>query len=209
MIKNPLIILGAGGFAREAFCWIAQTGRTVTAFYDEFDGGARAVYGLPVIHDLTPYAGCDFIGAVGDPVVRARLSAEAKAKGLRAADPIIHHTVTLGTGVWIKPGAILCPGVVVTADVRLGEGVLLNLNSTVGHDCELGAYVTVSPGANISGHCTLQERAYVGTNAALREGVMVGIEAVVGMGAVVLKNVPDGAIVVGNPARQRSLQPVD
>ena len=42
---------------------------------------------------------------------------------------------------------------------------------------------------------------HIGTNASIREKLTIGKHAVVGMGAVVLKDVPDNAIVVGNPAR--------
>ena len=48
---------------------------------------------------------------------------------------------------------------------------------------------------------TLREGAIVGANATLLPGVVIGKRALVGAGAVVTVNVPDGAVVVGNPAR--------
>jgi acetyltransferase-like isoleucine patch superfamily enzyme len=48
---------------------------------------------------------------------------------------------------------------------------------------------------------TLGAQAYVGSGAALRPGITVGEGALIGMGAVVLRDVPAGVVIVGNPAR--------
>lgn len=48
---------------------------------------------------------------------------------------------------------------------------------------------------------TLREGAIVGANATLLPGVVIGRRALVGAGAVVTDDVPDGAVVAGNPAR--------
>ena len=48
---------------------------------------------------------------------------------------------------------------------------------------------------------TLREGAIVGANATLLPGIAIGKRALVGAGAVVTEDVPDGAVVVGNPAR--------
>jgi acetyltransferase-like isoleucine patch superfamily enzyme len=47
----------------------------------------------------------------------------------------------------------------------------------------------------------LLSEAMVGANATLLPGIVVGVRALVGAGSVVVRDVPDGAIVVGNPAR--------
>lgn len=47
----------------------------------------------------------------------------------------------------------------------------------------------------------VKRRAAVGTGAVILPGLTIGVEAIVGAGAVVTEDVPDGATVVGNPAR--------
>lgn len=207
-MRNPIIILGAGGFARELYCWAIQSGFSLLAFYDELAVNPRALYKLPVISDLRGYEGCEFLVGVGDPNLKAAMALRAKGAGLKVAPPMIHPSSCIGTNVMLGEGSIICPRVVLTADIQIGEGVLINLSSTVGHDCRIGEFATLAPGVNLSGRTLVGDRAYLGTNSATKEGVEIGAGAVVGMGAVVLKHVDEEAVVVGNPARHKLLKPV-
>ena len=54
---------------------------------------------------------------------------------------------------------------------------------------------------SLAGKVSIHEAAFIGANSTVREDTRVGARAVVGMGSVVLSDVADGQIVVGNPAR--------
>jgi acetyltransferase-like isoleucine patch superfamily enzyme len=75
------------------------------------------------------------------------------------------------------------------------------LNTTVGHDCRFGAYCTTAPLAAVSGNVTAGDGVEIGTGAAIRQGVTLGRGSMAGMGSVVVSDVADNSIVVGNPAR--------
>jgi acetyltransferase-like isoleucine patch superfamily enzyme len=94
----------------------------------------------------------------------------------------------------------------VTASARIGRQFQCNIYSYVAHDCVFGDFVTFAPRVCCNGNVHIGDGAYIGTGAVLKQGtsakpLVIGRGAVVGMGAVVTKDVPDGAIVVGNPAR--------
>ena len=137
--------------------------------------------------------------------VRERLAARCRADGVRpwtvsAANVVVLDDVTLGEG------AILCPFVTLTSNIRIGSQFHANLYSYVAHDCRIGDYVTFAPAVQCNGNIVIEDHAYIGTSAVIKQGkpgqpLVIGRGAVVGMGAVVTKDVPAGATVVGNPAR--------
>ena len=119
---------------------------------------------------------------------------------VRAASAVQLDDVQLGEG------AILCPFVTLTSNVRIGRHFHANLYSYVEHDCVIGDFVTFAPGVMCNGNIVVEDHAYIGTGAVIKQGqpgnpLVIGRGAVVGMGAVVTKSVPPGATVVGNPAR--------
>ena len=207
-MSHPLVIIGAGGFGREALGWVRDsTEDEVVAFYDE-STPHEEVMGVPVVKSFDSLKHSDFLVAVGDPKLRKMLYEMAVAAGLHPCMPIIHPSVICGAEVAVGRGSIVCPNVVLTVNVVIHDNCLLNLACTVGHDARIRSHSVLSPGANISGNVVLEECVQVGTNAAIRERVKVGAGSVIGMGAVLLKDVPPDAVMVGNPARPMPVRPV-
>jgi acetyltransferase-like isoleucine patch superfamily enzyme len=86
----------------------------------------------------------------------------------------------------------------VHADVKIGNRVCLNDGAkilTATHDIRDPEWKSVSS------PITIEDYSWIATNAILLPGVTIGRGAVVGAGAVVTKDVPAGAVAVGNPAR--------
>jgi acetyltransferase-like isoleucine patch superfamily enzyme len=70
------------------------------------------------------------------------------------------------------------------------------------HDDEIADGVTFAAGASLGGGVTIGECAYLGQGSLVRESLSIGAGAVVGMGSVVLQNVPAGEVWAGVPARR-------
>ena len=117
-----------------------------------------------------------------------------------AANHIRMDDVTIGEG------ALLSPFTVFTSNIRIGRHFHANLYSYVEHDCVIGDFVTFAPGVHCNGNIVIEDDVYVGAGVTIRQGraenpLHIGRGAVIGMGAVVTKDVPAGATMVGNPAR--------
>lgn len=143
--------------------------------------------------------------AVANGRVREMLVQRCKADGVQFYEARAANVVQLDD-VRLGEGAVLCPFVTLTSNVRIGQHFHANIYSYVEHDCVIGDYVTFAPGVKCNGNVHIHDHAYIGSGAVIKQGqpgrpLVIGRGAVVGMGAVVTKSVPPDTTVVGNPAR--------
>jgi len=104
---------------------------------------------------------------------------------------VVEHHVSIGDGVRIHSQAFVPEFTVLEAGCWIGPNVVIT-----------NAKYPRSPGVKESlVGARVCRGAKIGANATLLPGVVIGEDALVGAGAVVTRNVPDGAVVAGNPAR--------
>jgi UDP-perosamine 4-acetyltransferase len=138
--------------------------------------------------------------AIGDNRARHQVTRQILQSGgslVTAVSPAAHVSPTARIG----SGALVMPGAVVNALAEVGEGAIVNTGAVVEHECVVGDFAHVAPGSVLAGNVRIGEGALVGAGATVTPGRSVGAWAVVGAGAVVTTDVPDGATVVGVPAR--------
>jgi acetyltransferase EpsM len=66
-------------------------------------------------------------------------------------------------------------------------------------DCKIGHFAHLSPGVALAGNVTVGEGTHVGIGSCVIQGITIGKWVTIGAGAVIIKDVPDYAVVVGNP----------
>lgn len=116
---------------------------------------------------------------------------------------LIRENVTIGEHAVIMMGAIINIG------AKIGEGSMIDMGAILGGRAEVGKHCHVGAGAVLAGvieppsakPVVLEDDVLIGANAVIVEGVHIGKGAVVGAGSIVLNDVPEGAVVAGNPAR--------
>jgi acetyltransferase-like isoleucine patch superfamily enzyme len=107
------------------------------------------------------------------------------------AHTLVENGVTIGNNVTVKSGVYIWDGTIIADDVFIGP------NATFTNDVMPRSKVYPEAFLGI----TVKQGASIGANATLLPGITIGQGAMVGAGAVVVSDVPDYAVVVGNPAK--------
>ena len=138
--------------------------------------------------------------AIGNGRVREAVANACRAAGLTTVS-LFADTALIGPDVRIGEGALFSDFSMATARCTIGRQFQCNMYSFVAHDCRIGDYVTFAPRVSCNGNVNIGDQAYIGAGATILPGVTIGAHATVGMGAVVVRDVAEGRIVKGNPAK--------
>tara|TARA_Y100001968_G_C19411284_1_gene746423 strand:+ start:366 stop:1016 length:651 start_codon:yes stop_codon:yes gene_type:complete len=138
--------------------------------------------------------------ANGEPSVRSTIFNRLKEKSIKLGI-LIDPSSIISKATTIKEGTIICPFCSISFNSELHENVLVNTSSIVGHDVEIKKNSVISSMVNLGGASTIEEEVYVGMGAQIKETLHIARQSIISMGAIVHKDVPEGLIVVGNPAR--------
>lgn len=206
-----LAFYGASGLGTEYY-QLAQRINEVTPCWDEMifvddtpekDGtklvGLRV---MPLSKAIEAYGkeNLKFIISIGEPAGKDKVYKKLKDNGCALVN-LIHPDVTpeesarLGEGIVVHRYSGIPPMSV------FGNNVLIQGTACMGHDLILGDNVVISSFAFVGGNTQIGRNTYIGPHACLRNGIKIGENVIVGMGSVVTKDVPDNAVVYGNPAK--------
>ncbi|MFB8392787.1 NeuD/PglB/VioB family sugar acetyltransferase [Streptomyces yangpuensis] len=218
-VTEDLLIVGAGGFARET----AQAVRDVAAA--DVAGGrpprwrlaghldddpalhGREVDGVPVrggcelVHERPAARVVVCVGSPRDYAVRARLVRRLGLPPERYAT-VVHPTAAVSGSSSVGPGSVLLAHSVLTADVRVGAHVAVMPQVVLTHEDEVADFATLASGVRLGGGVRVGRGAYVGAGALVREYTAIGAWSLTGMGSTVLVDVPAGEVWAGGPARR-------
>lgn len=139
--------------------------------------------------------------SIGDGDERAKIASRLSEKGFKFFTAV-HPAAVVGKGVEIGEGTVVVARAVVNPYAQVGKHVIVNTGAVVEHDNVIGDFVHIAPGVNLGGAVSVGDFSEVFTNATVLPRVKIGRHVIVGAGAVVLKDVPDSIVVVGNPARE-------
>jgi acetyltransferase EpsM len=143
------------------------------------------------------FKGKSLIISIGNNEIRKKITSRISANYLVA----IHPKSILASKVSIAEGSVIMAGAIINADVVIGKHSIINSGAVIEHDCILGDFVHISPNASLAGSVIVGEGSQIGIGAIIIQGVKIGKWATIGAGAVILKEVPDFAVVVGNPGK--------
>ncbi len=107
--------------------------------------------------------------------------------------------VIIGDNVEIGALNSICVGSI--GDTIISAGVKTDNLVHIAHNCKIGKNSLLTAGVILAGGVSIAENCFVGINSTIKEKVSIGKNVLVGMGSVVSKDVPEGIIIAGSPAR--------
>lgn len=203
------LIIGAGTYGKVYLAYLQEAGIDVAGFIDDNKNlHGKTIEGVPVIGGtelLAILKQTHNIEAIYCPLGNNKLRVELleKSRLLGYNTPnyihpsvILSPHVSIGQGVYIFLGTHIMPHTVISDYVMISMGVNIAHHSLLDRGCFL------STGVNFGASIHAKEYSYIGISSTIMTGVKeLGTDCLIGAGAVVIKNVPDKAVMAGVPAR--------
>jgi UDP-N-acetylbacillosamine N-acetyltransferase len=147
------------------------------------------------------YAHIPLIITPDQPNLRKHLANEYQKLGYLFMN-LVSSYATVSKSAHFGIGVVIHNQANISANVEICDFVKVNTNANVMHDSIIGNYTTIAPNAVILGRVKIGNLSYIGANATILPGISIGDNVIIGAGAVVTRNVQDGKIMVGNPAKE-------
>lgn len=205
VVLKKIIIVGAGGFARELQSWIFDSKEAygdwdVCGFLDINENAPNINLPIVLPKNYEPKEGEFLVMGIAGPQLKKKVAEDLLGKGAKFL-PFIHRNVIIGRNVLMGRGCVVCPGSILSCDIAIGDFVTFNCYSCVGHDASIGSFSTLSPHVDVTGFAKVGECVLLGSHASVLPSIQVEDDSIVGAGSIVVDKVKKGCTVLGNPAK--------
>src|SRR5690554_1183784 len=205
-MKDKAIIVGAGTYGQVYAEYLKEKYEILGFIDDDTNLHNTEINGIKVLGNfnyliVNLHKETNVFIPIGNNKVRVDLLNKVIASGFKTPNFIhkntwIHSSVKIGKCVYILPGTQIMPLTEIKDFVLISMGVNIAHHTTIEQGCFL------SQGSNIGASIKFKENVFCGIGSTVMTGVnTVGKGSLIGAGAVIIKDVPDGATVVGNPGR--------
>lgn len=210
MSNKKLILIGGGGHCKVVISILKKMSSfDIIGIIDNYKPKGSKVLDIEVIgrdEDLKTFYedGIEYalitVGSIKDNLKRKTLFDMAKNLGFKFPI-IISSEAIVDKSVDIDEGTVIMPGSIVNVGSVIGKNCIVNSGSIIEHDCKIGNHCHIAPGVHISGEVEIDDLSFVGIGSTVIQGVKIGKNVTIGAGSVVIRDITENTIVVGNPAK--------
>lgn len=201
------VIIGAGTYGEVYLAYLQEAGVDVIGFLDDAPK-SNLVKNIPVLGgiDSLPLLKDKYgIEAVycplGNNKLRVKFLSLAKELGYKTPN-YIHPSVVISPNVIIGDGVYILLGTTIMPFTIINDYVMISMGVHLAHHSILDNGVFLSTGCNFGASITAHKYAYCGISSTIMTGIHeLGENCLIGAGAVVIKDVPDNAVMAGIPAK--------
>lgn len=198
LMATKVSLFGASGHGKVILDILQEVGKEVVHIFDDNPVQGHLLE-VEVLHSSKRVQNAEdaFIISIGNNKVRKRISIELNLQFTTA----IHPSAILSKQTTIGEGTVIMAGVKINPEVQIGKHCIINTGAILEHDCQIDDYAHISPGVAIAGNVSVGEGTHVGIGATVIQGVNIGKWVTIGAGAIIISDIPDYAVVVGNPGK--------
>lgn len=207
--NNEIIIIGAGGLAREIVSWHNTSGNNIkTKIVGYLDDNLNALDDYTA--DLKILGKIDLVNikkeqsvivAISDLETKKNILEKALNNNVQIAN-YIHESCYIGERTNIGKGLVMLPYAIISCDTIIGDLVFINNGSQIGHDVIVGNLTSIMANVDIGGGAVIGNNVFIGSNAVILPGVKIPDNTRIGAGSVVLKSIKNVGTYFGNPAKK-------
>lgn len=205
---KELLIIGAGSVGGHLAINISDYDNDykILGFLDDNEKKiGKEFVGFPVLGNIDSISDFDksvhIVVGIAFPFIKSKIIKNLKMKGYHNYPSFISKRAWISDLVKIGEGCIIYPGTFVNYNSIVNNFVVMNMNCALGHDCTLKDYVSLAPGVSLGGNIDIGPLTEIGIGVQSLQGINIGKWCTIGAGTVIIKDVPDGATIVGNPGR--------
>lgn len=203
------VIIGSGTYGQVYLTYLRESGVEVIGFLDDnpeehgknYDG-TYVLGDRSLLMTLKESKGVDAVYCpIGNNRIRVELLELARSYGYLTpnyihSSVIVSPNVVIGSGVYILMGSMIMPY------TKIEDFTMISMNVCVAHHSHLQKGVFLSTGVNFGASIVAEDYAYCGISSTIMTGLhRLGKDCLIGAGGVIIKDVPDGAVMAGVPAK--------
>ena len=94
----------------------------------------------------------------------------------------------------ISTGSIIMKNAIVNAGAEIGKNCIINNGAIIEHDVKIGDHCHISTGVIVNGDVKIGDGTFIGSQSTIREGISIGNNSIIGMGSKVLKNINNNQV---------------
>lgn len=189
-----MYLYGASGHAMVIMDILESNGIPVEGLIDD-NPNIHELLGLPVYHGKTDAE--ELIISIGNNRIRKMLAEKLTARYLTA----IHPSAIISPRATVGEGTVVMHGTIIQTSATIGRHCIINTGASIDHECSIGDYVHISPHATLCGNVSVGEGTWIGAGSTIIQGIKIGRWSMVAAGATVTRDIPDGVLVAGTPAK--------